>query len=73
MTDEIDIVGIIDRTIDDCLKAKIPPLPSVIAGALARVLCQKKTEAEIALCFADLILLVRERVEVFAGMSDFVN
>ena len=73
MTDDIDIVVLIDGTIRDCLSAGIQPAPIVIADCFATVLCQKQGPVKRAELFADLILLVRERVEVFAGMSDFVN
>ena len=60
---EIDCVALVDRILDDCLNAKIPPYPAVIADVLAKVL--SGTPEEHAKCFAELLIVIRHRVELF--------
>ena len=73
MKDEIDILVLIDGTIRDCLQANIPPYPHVIASTFADVLAQKQTPTEHAVCFAQLLVLVRERIEFLSTVSEVVN
>jgi hypothetical protein len=73
MAYEIDVVEIVDGTIHDCIAANHPPYPAVIAETLARVLCQRGTASEYSLCFAQLLILTRERVEFFHATAQAPN
>ena len=73
MTNEIDIVLLIDGTIRDCVAARIPPLPAIIAQTFAAVLCAKQTPEEHAKCVRELLPLVLERIQFLSVISDVVN
>jgi hypothetical protein len=69
----IDVVTIVDGTIHDCMAANIPPYPAVIAETLARVFCQRQSTTEHALCFAQLLVLTRERIEFLIAATQAPN
>jgi hypothetical protein len=63
-------VELVDGLIRDCLAANLPPLPAVLAEVLSRVLFQRGSATECALCFAQMPALTRERLEfLYATMQ----
>jgi hypothetical protein len=60
---EIDAVELVDDILRGFVQSSVPMSPAIIAEVLARVLCQGGTATEHALMFAQMLLLVRQRVE----------
>jgi hypothetical protein len=73
MPEMIDVMTIVDGTIHDCVAAHIAPYPAVIAETVARVLCQRQSTTEHALCFAQLLILTRERIEFLIATTQAPN
>lgn len=70
---EIDCTALVDGLIRDCMAANLPLLPAVLAETLARVLCPRGSATEHAVCFAQLLILIRKRIELAAVTSAVVN
>jgi hypothetical protein len=73
MGDEITAVELVDGLIRDCLSAKLPPLPAVLADVLSSVLCQRQSATEHGLMFAQLLILTRERIEFMRATAQAPN
>lgn len=61
---EVDAVQLIDLVIKDCLGAGLPLMPGVLADVAAEVLCQRGAATERAAMFAQMLILIRSRVEI---------
>lgn len=70
---EIDCVALVDGLIRDCLAAKLPPLPAILAEVLANLLCKGRSSTERAVCFAQLLALTRERIEFMRATAQAPN
>jgi hypothetical protein len=60
---EIDATALVDGLFRDCLGANLPPLPAVLAEVLGRIFTRGGSSSEYAVCFAQLLILIRERLE----------
>jgi hypothetical protein len=73
MTEKIDMVGLIDSAIKDCLAAKLPLSSWIIAETLTYLFFRNESVEGRAEQFVYLEALTRERIENFGTHESAVN
>jgi predicted thioredoxin/glutaredoxin len=61
---EIDAVELVDDILRGFVQSSVPMSPAIIAETMTRVLCANGTSTERTKCFADLLILIRARIDL---------
>jgi hypothetical protein len=67
--EEIDLTQLVDQAIADCLRANLPPRPAIIAQTIADIVSRGASREEYGLCFAQLLVLTRARIDAAATVE----